>query len=128
MSVGQPQQMLLNMFGDLVQEAFGTRNVYHVGSSLGENKEGWRDVDVRVLLEPAEWKALGLQEPDEHGTCHLDPKWRALCIIFSTFGRHFTGLPIDLQLQRLTEANASYSPKQGHTRSYVGTINRRAGD
>lgn len=128
MSVGQPQQMLLNMFGDLVQDLLGTSNVYHVGSSLGDDKEGWRDVDVRVLLEPEEWERLGLQEPDDHGTGHLDPKWRAYCIILSTYGRHFTGLPIDLQLQRLPEANARYSPREGHTRSYVGTISRRAED
>jgi hypothetical protein len=127
-SVGQPQQMLLNQFGDLVQDAFGTSNVYHVGSSMGANKKDWRDVDVRVLLEPEEWKALGLLEPGENlCNTHSDPKWRALCIVFAHYGRHLTGLPIDFQLQRLPEANALYSSKDGHCRSWMGTINATHG-
>lgn len=126
MSVGQPQQMLLCQFGDLVQDAFGTSNVYHVGSSMGENKKDWRDVDVRVLLDIDEWKSLGLREPGENlCNTHGDPKWRALCIVFSMYGQHVTGLPIDLQIQRLPEANAMYSAKDGHPRSYMGTINHR---
>ena len=124
MSVGQPQQMLLNQFGDLVADAFGTINVYHVGSSMGENKKDWRDVDVRVLLEPEEWRALGLHPPGEKmERCHSDPKWRALCIVFASYGRHLTGLPIDFQLQRLPEANVLYSSKNGHLRSWMGTSN-----
>jgi len=122
MSVGQPQQMLLNQFGDLVADAFGTHNVYHVGSSMGSEKRAWRDVDVRVLLSEEQWAALGLLNPDQN---HSDPKWRALCIVFSHYGRHLTGLPIDFQLQRITEANAEYKAKDGHCRSWCGTSNAR---
>lgn len=126
MSLGQPQQMLLNMFGDLVQDAFGCENLYHVGSSLGEDKEGWRDVDLRMLLSHEEWQRMGFLEPDEWGTAHTDPRWRAYCIIFSMYGRAFTGLPVDFQVQRLAEANTKYSAHDGHYRSYVGTINSEA--
>jgi hypothetical protein len=118
MSIGQPQHMLLCQFGDLVQDAFGTYNVYHVGSSMaGEKTVSWRDVDVRVLLSPEQWKALGLLEPANY---FLDQKWRALCIVFSQYGRHVTGLPIDFQLQRLPDANEEF---KGKGRSWMGTAN-----
>lgn len=116
MAVGQPQQMLLNQFGELLSEAFGTSSIYHVGSSMGDNKKDWRDVDIRVMLTDEQWEKLGLLEPDK---CHGDPKWRALCIVFSHYGKHVTGLPIDFQVQRIKEANEEF--KGG--RSHVGTHN-----
>ena len=103
MGVGQPQGMLLNQFGEYVRHAFG-HMAYHVGSSLA-NKDGWRDVDVRVLLPDDEWDAFMLGRPENP---HTSPRWRALCIAWSTFGRHITGLPIDFQLQQRTHANAEY--------------------
>lgn len=111
MAVGQPQQMLLNQFGDLLKDAFATDSVYHVGSSMGDNKKDWRDVDIRVILTDEEWGKLGLLHPDRN---HSDPKWRALSIVFSHYGRHITGLPIDFQLQRITEANNEYSGGRSH--------------
>lgn len=119
MSIGQPQHMLLCQFGDLVQDAFGCHHVYHVGSSLERHgkESAWRDVDVQVLLSTEQWLALGLLEPDRRFT---DPKWRALCIVFSHYGRHLTGLPIDFQLQRVPDANAEF-PDGG--RSWCGTVN-----
>lgn len=118
MKIGQPQSMLLQQFGTLVQKAFGTHSVYHVGSSLTRNDEGWRDVDVRLMLDDEEWKNLGLMEPAES---HLDPKWRTLCIVFSHYGKYMTGLPIDFQIQRVKEANEEFKG----TRSYCGVINKR---
>ena len=41
--------MLLNQFGDFVSDAFGTTSVYHVGSSMGDNKKDWRDVEDEQL-------------------------------------------------------------------------------
>lgn len=113
MGVGQPQGILMHQFGDLVADAFGTENVYHVGSSLSK-KEGWRDVDVRVLLSDEQWESLGLLEPKDS---HWDPKWRSFCIVFSHYGKHITGLPIDFQLQRIREANEEFP----HNRSHMGT-------
>lgn len=114
MAVGQPQSMLLEQFGDVVQAAFGTHSVYHVGSSMGTEKVNWRDVDVRVLLTDEQWTKLDLLEPKES---HQDLKWRTLCIVFSHYGRHLTGLPIDFQIQRIKEANEEF--KSG--RSHLGT-------
>jgi hypothetical protein len=123
MGVGQPQGFLLEQFGDVVQAAFGTHNVYHVGSSLGTDKVSWRDVDVRVLLTDEEWEKLGLLDPKES---HRDLKWRTLCIVFSNYGRHLTGLPIDFQLQRVKEANEEFPNNRSHlgTKTYQTNIIR----
>lgn len=116
MAVGQPQQMLLNQFGDIVSGAFGTHDVYHVGSSMGENKKDWRDVDIRVMLDDDAWEKLfGDLEP---ANCHRSKKWEMLCIVFSHYGRHLTGLPIDFQIQRTKEANEEYRGGRSHCGSH----------
>jgi hypothetical protein len=116
MKIGQPQSMLLSEFGDLIQKAFGTHSVYHVGSSLTRKEETWRDVDIRLMLTEEQWDKLGLLDPKQS---HYDPKWRSLCIVFSHYGRHLTGLPIDFQIQRITEANEEFKG----VRSWCGIIN-----
>lgn len=103
MGVGQPQGMLLNRFGEDLRAAFG-HMAYHVGSSLRQ-KDGWRDVDVRLLLPDDEWTAFQLGDP---ANPHHSPRWRTLCIVWSTYGRQLTGLPIDFQIQQRTHANATY--------------------
>ncbi len=112
MGVGQPQGMLLNQFGEQLRHAFG-HVAYHVGSSL-RLKDGWRDVDVRLMLDDDEWAALQLGNPDNP---HHSPRWRTLCIVWSSHGRQITGLPIDFQLQQVTHANATYKPSEGNLRS-----------
>ena len=114
MKIGQPQSMLLQEFGDIVRKAFGTHDVYHVGSSLTRDTEDWRDVDVRVMLSDEEWDKYGFLEPTDN---HHDAKWRALCIVFSHYGRHLTGLPIDFQIQRTDDANHQFKG----VRSWCGT-------
>jgi hypothetical protein len=104
MSVGMPQDILLNEFGSHVWFAFG-HVAYHVGSSLND-KTGWRDVDVRVLIPDDEWDAMGLGHPDQ---VHDNGKWTALVLAFSALGKAMTGLPIDFQLQKQSWANEKYS-------------------
>jgi hypothetical protein len=120
MSVGQPAFTLLNRYGIMVRDAFG-KMPYHVGSSV-KNKTGWRDVDVRVLLEEDEWER---EFPGtEPGNPMLNPKWQATCLAWSIFGREYTGLPIDFQLQQRTYANETYSAKDGNVRSAIGIDQR----
>lgn len=117
MAIGQPQHMLLREFGQRLIDAFGTENVYHVGSSVGEDKVNWRDVDVRVLLDDRQWRKLfGNLNPNN---CYWNAKWRAICIVFSDYGRRATGLPIDFQIQLLKDANKKYP----NNRSHLGIIN-----
>lgn len=113
--VGQPQGLWLQEFGDYLHAAFG-HVAYHVGSSLA-NKDGWRDVDVRLMLPDDEWAAMGFGEP---GREHYSRKWVALTLAWSAFGRHLTGLPIDFQIQQRSAANTAF-PKN---RSALFTVSR----
>jgi hypothetical protein len=119
-SVGQPQGMLLNEFGERLRAVFD-EVAYQVGSSLGEKTVGWRDVDVRVMLDDETWEAMKLGSP---ANPHDNRKWRALCIVFSDYGRHLTGLPIDFQLQQRTHANENYGLAKGCDRSALVIVNR----
>lgn len=105
MGVGMPQDLWLHDFGSLIWDAFG-HAPYHVGSSL-EKKEGWRDVDVRLILPDDEYARLGLGYP-ALSSAHINPKWRSLCIAYSVLGKHITGLPVDFQIQQQTWANEEY--------------------
>lgn len=68
------------------------------------------------MLTNEAWEKLELLEPKNN---HHDKKWRALCIVFSHYGRHLTGLPIDFQIQRINDANKEFP----NPRSWVGTTN-----
>jgi hypothetical protein len=75
-----------------------------VGSSLHGKK--WRDVDVRLMLDDDKYGAMfGI---DSHANEHTCDKWVALCMAFSALGQKMTGLPIDFQIQRSTQANEKY--------------------
>lgn len=103
MGVGMPTDLLLHEFGSQVWAVFGGPP-FHVGSSL-HAKSGWRDVDVRMILSDEDWDAMGLGVPER---CHRNEKWVALCLAFSALGKQMTGLPIDFQLQRQSEANEEF--------------------
>ena len=111
MGVGAPAQFLLMEFGDLCRHALG-HVPYHVGSSL-KAKDGWRDVDVRVLLPDEEWDAMGFGDPK---LSHQNARWVVCSLAFSALGQKMTGLPIDFQFQRRTEANAEFKQPE-HLRS-----------
>ncbi len=68
---------------------------YQVGSSL--HRLDWRDVDVRLLLEDDRYDALA-------SVLHV----RRLNHAISLWGQQVTGLPIDFQVQRMTDANEEY--------------------
>ena len=108
MGVGMPQHLLLCEFGEYVKMAFG-HIPYQVGSSI-TYKEGWRDVDVRVMLTPAEYEPYG-----DPRYPHQNRKWTAMVTAWSSFGRQLTAsLPIDFQIQQIDHANET---EKGHPRS-----------
>ena len=92
--------LYLDDFGALVRDAFGDYP-YHVGSSM-EGK-AWRDVDVRLMLEDAEYERQGFGDPDHPWQ---NPKWVAMVKAFSALGQQLTGLPVDFQIQQVSRANA----------------------
>lgn len=110
--VGMPAAMLLDEFGSQVWSTFG-HPPYLVGSALRGKK--WRDVDVRVILDDAEYAALGLGDPDYP---HQNGKWVSLCLAYSALGKSLTGLPIDFQIQQQTKANKTFDG----ARSALGII------
>ena len=103
MGVGMPAALLLHEFGSQVWAAFGCCP-YHVGSSLNQ-KTGWRDVDVRLILPDAEYESMGFGKPN---LPHRNGKWVAMCRAFSVLGKEITGLPIDFQIQQMTRANEEF--------------------
>jgi hypothetical protein len=113
-----PATLLLDEFGYQVWAAFG-HHPYHVGSSVFGKT--WRDVDVRLILEDAEYERLGLGNPKYP---HHNEKWVALALAFSALGKAMTGLPIDFQIQQQTDANMTYSQTDNHVRSALGCVTR----
>lgn len=103
MGVGMPATLLLNRWAKEVAEAWGAIP-YLVGSAL-EGKQ-WRDVDVRVILEDEEYDRIFGHRTNPP---HLNTKWAAFCTAFAVWGREATGLPIDFQIDRRSEANAEHS-------------------
>ena len=83
----------------MVEAVFG-HTAYQVGSSLTD--KSWRDVDVRLILPDEEYAAMGFGVPDN---CQSNEKWVALVRAFCALGREITGLPIDFQIQQMSDAN-----------------------
>lgn len=115
--IGMPATLYLQDFGLVLFDAFGEM-AYHVGSSL--TGATWRDVDVRVMLDKAEYAAMGLGDPKQQ---HENPKWVAMSMAFSLLGQKMTGLPIDFQIQETETANAEFdSPRSA---LLVGILRRQ---
>lgn len=84
----------------LVKRAFGGQPPYLVGSALGTAPSGApRDVDVRLMLDDAEFAAA----------CPTRARWELLCLAIGTYLRERTGLPVDFQIQLTSIANERYS-------------------
>lgn len=87
---------------------------YLVGS-VGETPD-YRDVDLRVILDDVEFDRL-------FGDRVL--LWSMVCQGISHYLRNVTGLPIDFQIQRMTEANEKHpttwrNPMGFTARPYAG--------
>lgn len=97
---------------DLIRRGFDS-TPYMVGSATN-GEGGHRDVDVRVMLTDEEFQA----------TCPTRERWELLCLAISTMLAERTGLPIDFQIQRTSEANAMYGDKVrnplGMKRTFAG--------
>lgn len=100
--VGMPALMHLDAFAREIEAAFG-RLPYLVGSAA--RGKTWRDVDVRLILPDEEFDTLFPRhgKPDS-----MDGRWSLMCAAISELGRVRTGLPIDFQIQRTSDANARY--------------------
>lgn len=81
----------------LVRRAFG-HPPYLVGSAGVGATGDHRDVDVRLMLDDAEFAAA----------CPTRERWEFLCVAIGTYLRERTGLAIDFQLQQQSAANSRH--------------------
>ena len=88
--------------------------IYLVGSVL--RKPDWRDVDIRAILEDAEFDRF-FPVVDKWQENAL---WKIVCISISNYLSSVTDLPIDFQIQRQSQANQKYSSHDGHHRNAIG--------
>lgn len=102
--IGPFDDQRLQMFNDLILAAWGELG-YRVGSST--TRKDWRDVDIRVMLSKEEY-ARHFGDAWQEGVRHRDPRWRAEMQAWTTLGRALTGLPIDFQVERISEANSRH--------------------
>lgn len=103
-ALGPHNQRLLRIFGAHIEQGFG-HTPYHVGSSL-TSKERYRDVDVRLILPDDEWVAFF---GDWTAAGWDAPRLKVWEFAWSLFGRDFTRLPVDFQIQAQTVANGNHA-------------------
>lgn len=81
-------------------------DIYLVGTVL--TSPDFRDVDVRMILADEEFDALFT------GRLSSSTLWEAFCLTATAWLRAETGLPIDFQVQRRTEANEKHHGVRNH--------------
>jgi hypothetical protein len=94
----------------LISKAFGGRPPYLVGTAGVGGAESYRDVDVRMMLGDEEFAEV----------CPTRERWELLCLSIGAYLSARTGLPIDFQLQRMTEANALHGGKPRNPLGLLG--------
>ncbi len=91
---------------DTLAKCFGY-GCYQVGSSL--TTKDYRDVDLRTILKDEEYDTF----------IQTDERLKFLNAVISEWIAARTGLPIDFQFQRQTQANKEFTGR----RNYIGKIN-----
>ncbi len=111
MSAFSPRQMfLLDEACKPIHAAFGA-GLYLVGTAAALDRTDYRDVDVRLMLDDEDYDALVDATSAD-----------AVTFLGLAIGQYLasrTGLPIDFQIQRNTEANERHHGVRnplGHTR------------
>lgn len=88
-----------------IREVFGGWNGPYLVGSVQERKAGpGSDVDLRLILDDDAYDALMAGTPEGFATL--------LDFALGAYVRELTGLPIDFQVQRMTEANERHAGKQ----------------
>lgn len=97
----------------IFDEAFGDCP-YLVGTAGLGGESGYRDVDVRLMLDDDEFAAV----------CPTKARWELLCLAISAYLSERTGLPVDFQIQRVAEANERFGNRPrnplGMGRTFAG--------
>jgi hypothetical protein len=101
-----------------LQDAFEHGSVFLCGSCL--KKRDWRDVDIRVILADKDFDRLFPTLKGGEGNPALDGFWSLICAATSEWLKNRTGLPVDFQIQRMTQANRMYPRAEDNPRSAIG--------
>ena len=99
--IGAPEMFNLNHACQALTEAFGY-HLYLVGSAI--ERRDFRDVDLRLILDDAEYDRLFPKPLNALNNARLSLFNSAISGWLSAR----SGLPIDFQFQRQTEANKEY--------------------
>jgi hypothetical protein len=99
--IGAPACFALEQACQHIYDALGGYGCYVVGSAL--ERQDWRDVDVRYILDDAEFETLFPDAADKNW--EHDARWLLLTVSISAWLSQQTGLPIDFQIQPQTHAN-----------------------
>ncbi len=107
-----PHFFALNHACLIVNRAIDGFGCYLVGSSI--ERRDYRDVDVRCILSDEAFDRLFRLDPETPGVGGwLNPLWSLMCTSISVWMGQATGLPIDFQIQRQTQANEKHEgPRQ----------------
>lgn len=104
--VGAPAIFHLSNACLLINKAFGGFGCYLVGSAL--ERPDFRDVDVRFIMEDAEFDKLFPCASPHVADSFINPRWSLICSAISELLRKQTGLPVDFQIQKQSHANKRY--------------------
>lgn len=116
-----PHYYNLNQACVIVNKALGEFGCYLVGSSI--KRRDFRDVDVRHIMADAAYDRMF---GDQNGW--TNPLWSLMCTTFSSWLSQQSGLPIDFQIQRMTQANENHPTKTGHDRQPLGIFTDYPGE
>lgn len=114
------QYQSLERCAEVVNRAFNGFGCFLVGSV--HYRRDWRDVDVRYIAADAEFDRLFPATPAG------DAFWSFVVWTTATWMHAETGLPVDFQIQRQSDANAEHDgvlSAIGYVRAYPGELPTR---
>lgn len=97
-----------------IRRAFGTP--YLVGSVT--QRPDYRDVDVRVIVDDETFLQMFAGRADAEARMESNTRWSLVCSLVSGHLTTVTGLPVDFQIQSMTQANA----RKGTSRIPLGVV------
>lgn len=91
----------LDVACQVIRRAFPDGGLYLVGTAGVGAADGYRDVDVRLMLGDEDFTAA----------CPTRERWELLCVAVSAWLSDRTGLPVDFQVQLTSVANEKHGDK-----------------
>jgi hypothetical protein len=99
--------MAAKQVADAFRPSNGHSGIFLVGSAL--ERQDWRDVDVRMILDDDAFAALFPRAHLTNATWEFDARWTLMVTAITQWLRQQTGLPIDFQFQPMSWANERHA-------------------